>query len=281
MDQKPSQYFRRSGLLPHVEIRRANHSSACYHTHTHDEFSVGVIDAGTAVHLKGSRSQMVHQGMMVMINPGDAHSCNPGAGQPWSYRMLFIEAGWIGRLQARLCRSASADYRPFSVASGNGALAYQHFDALFGALEREEDALGAEEALMVFLMTHCFDERSLRPTLTSQPQAQLGRARQLILDQLTDKLTLEDMAEASGLSPYHLIRSFKQAYGQTPHAFLLDQRINRAKQLLKRGHSMVEVALQLGFADQSHFQRNFKKRHALTPLVYQRALADNALTSLG
>ncbi len=93
------------------------------------------------------------------------------------------------------------------------------------------------------------------------------------MDQLTDKVTLGAIAEASGLSPYHLIRSFKQAYGQTPHAFQLDQRINRAKQLLKRGNTIVAVAQQLGFADQSHFQRHFKKRHAVTPKAYQRLTA--------
>jgi AraC-like DNA-binding protein len=68
------------------------------------------------------------------------------------------------------------------------------------------------------------------------------------------------------------LRSFKQAYGQTPHAFQLDQRINQGKQLLKRGGSLADVAHSLGFADQSHFQRHFKRRHAVTPRVYQQSL---------
>nr|WP_231665501.1 MULTISPECIES: helix-turn-helix domain-containing protein [unclassified Pseudoalteromonas] len=57
-----------------------------------------------------------------------------------------------------------------------------------------------------------------------------------------------------------MIRSFKQTYGLSPHAYQLDKRIKKAKNLLKSGHSIIETSHLLGFADQSHLQRNFKKR---------------------
>lgn len=273
MNQINSQVFKRSALLPQVEMRRANHSLACYHTHTHDEFSVGVIDAGSAVCRRGKRQQTLQQGTVVVINPGDAHSCNPRADQAWSYRMLFINARWLGSLQADLPGSSSGDYRPLAAVSAPAARAYAQFDALFDTLEREDDeAWGLEEKLIEFLMAPGLGDGGWA-LASSTPQSQLGRAREMILDQLEGKITLDDVAQVAGLSRYHLIRSFKQAYGQTPHAFQLDQRINRAKHLLKQGNTMVDVAQQLGFADQSHFQRNFKKRHAVTPMHYQRSLA--------
>lgn len=207
-----------------------------------------------------------------MINPGDAHSCNPAAGQRWSYRMLFIDAGWMGRLQAGIPGLAAGDYTPFASTSSGTAACYQQFDALFETLEQVQSPMAAEEKLICFLMRHCFGQHELRLDRSS-PQGHLERAKELIMDQLTDKVTLAAIANVSGLSSYHLIRSFTQAYGQTPHAFQLDQRINRAKQLLKRGNTIVDVAQQLGFADQSHFQRHFKNRHAVTPKVYQRSLA--------
>ena len=262
-------YFRRSQLLPHVEMRRANQSAACYHTHSHDEFSVGVIDAGTASYRNRQQQTRIHAGMSVMINPGDAHSCNPDPGQRWSYRMLFMDARWMAHLQTEVQGLAVGDYAPFAQSSSAAPACKQAFDALFHTLEQDENPLAADEQLVCFLMTHCFDPAAFEPD-RRQPQSQLQRAKELILDQLAENITLASMAETSGLSPYHLIRSFKQAYGQTPHAFQLDQRINRGKQLLKQGQTIVDVALQLGFADQSHFQRHFKKRHALTPKVYQR-----------
>ncbi|MFV0489470.1 MAG: helix-turn-helix transcriptional regulator, partial [Vibrio fluvialis] len=76
-------------------------------------------------------------------------------------------------------------------------------------------------------------------------------------------------ANEVGVSPYHLIRTFKQYFGLSPHAYLMDERIKRAKQLLKQGETIVDTSLALGFADQAHFQRSFKSRIALTPKKYQ------------
>lgn len=58
MSQDASLYLRRSGVLPYVEMRRAERSCPCYQTHTHDEFSLGVIDAGTATYRNGHRRQI-------------------------------------------------------------------------------------------------------------------------------------------------------------------------------------------------------------------------------
>ena len=83
-------------------------------------------------------------------------------------------------------------------------------------------------------------------------------------------VTLEDLARQCDMDAFQLIRKFKAAFGQSPHAFQLDQRINLSKRLLKQGHSLAEVAFRLGFADQAHFQRHFKKRHAISPSAYLR-----------
>ena len=270
MSQEGSLYFRRSGPLPHVEMRRADSSCVCYQTHTHDEFSLGVVDAGSATHRNRNGPKTIRQGTTVLINPGEAYSCNPDAGQRWSYRMLFIEAGWMGRLQADLPGVSGGDPAFFAVENHDAPAVYHHFDSVFTALEQGENPLAADEKLICFLMRHALAHAD-RPRGRHRPEGQLKRAKEIIMDQLSDNVTLTTMADASGLSPYQLIRRFKQTYGQTPHAFQLDQRINRGKQLLKRGHTIAEVALQLGFADQSHFQRHFKKRHAVTPKVYQGA----------
>lgn len=262
-------YFRRSGLLPQVEMRRAQQSAACYHTHTHDEFSLGVVDSGTALYRNGRWQDSIHAGCTVLINPGDAHACNPDNGQHWSYRMLFMDAGWVGGLQADIDGAAEVGFVPFAARSSRSPQAYAAFHRLFTLLEHNADPLAADEALLQLLALHGVD----LPSPTRAPPLPLQKARELILDQLGDTLRLDTIANVAGLSPFHLVRSFKQAYGLSPHAFQLDQRINRGKQLLKRGETLVSVAHSLGFADQSHFQRHFKHRHAVTPKVYQQALA--------
>lgn len=211
-----------------------------------------------------------------MMNPGDPHACNPCMGQPWSYRMLFIDAAWVAQWQDSVPGLLpSGDWAPFGQISRTGTASYQAFERLFHTLTQPRDPLDAEERLAGFLWDHCFAPTQPAPATTA-PCAQLQalrplqRTREFILDQLAETLTLDALAQESGLNRYHLIRSFKQAYGQTPHAFQLDQRINHAKHLLRQGLALADVAHALGFADQSHFQRHFKKRHALTPRAYQQ-----------
>lgn len=263
------QELRRSALLPHVEMRRVVHGATCYDTHSHDEFSFGVVDAGRASYRNHRHQAAIHQGMAVFFNPGDAHACNPHRGQVWSYRMLFVDAAWVARLQAENAWHGSGDYAPFTLRHSSAPQIYRRFDRLFNALEQGDSAEAADAQLLDFLLTHCFAQPQ---AALAQPTGALQRTRDCILDQLADNLTLDALAHTAGLSRYHLVRSFKQAYGQTPHAFQLDQRINQGKQLLKRGGSLADVAHSLGFADQSHFQRHFKRRHAVTPRVYQQSL---------
>jgi AraC-like DNA-binding protein len=71
------------------------------------------------------------------------------------------------------------------------------------------------------------------------------------------------------MSRYHFIRAFQREVGMTPHAWQLDLRINAARGLLDQGEPLADLALRLGFADQSHFQRAFKQRVAATPGDYQ------------
>jgi AraC-like DNA-binding protein len=263
------QELRRSARLPHVEMRRVMQATTCYDTHSHDEFSFGVVDAGHATYRNHRHQAAIHQGISVFFNPGDAHACNPRPGQPWSYRMLFVDAAWVARLQAESAWHGGGDYAPFTLRHSNAPRVYQQFDQLFNALEQDHNAEATDAQLADFLLTHCFAQPR---AAQAQPTGALKRTRDCILDQLANNLTLDDLAHTAGLSRYHLLRSFKQAYGQTPHAFQLDQRINQGKQLLKRGGSLADVAHSLGFADQSHFQRHFKRRHAVTPRVYQQSL---------
>ena len=259
--------FKKCEALPFVTLCRANGSSACYHIHSHDEFSFGVIDAGEADYRNMRHQHHIGAGTTVTINPGDAHSCNPRAGR-WSYRMLFVDTAWVGSLQQEMCGSA-LDYLPFAGQLVDDSGSFAQFAEIFESLSQADNTLAAESLLMAFFERHFAPDSSAGSRRVLIEQRGLARVRELLLDRLDANVSLDELSAASGLSRYHLIRSFKQQYGQSPHAFQLDHRINRAKGLLERGDSLSDTALQLGFADQSHFQRHFKKRLAVTPKQYQ------------
>ncbi|MGF1725369.1 AraC family transcriptional regulator [Photobacterium nomapromontoriensis] len=261
-------HIQQSRLLPMVELRQAKNSNACYHRHSHDEFSFGVIDSGSACYQNLGQSYAVSAGDNVTINPGDIHACNPDEGE-WSYRMLFVDSLWIGLLQQELFATSGFDYHGFPHHYEQGLVYSRQFDHLYAVLQDNVDLLAAETALIEYLATIFIPNKNREAKHDTLPTTQLKQAREILCDELDVNRSVTELAEQVGLGRFQLIRSFTKQYGTSPHAFLLDEKIKRGRALLKQGTSISEASLQLGFADQSHFHRHFKKRVALTPKQFQ------------
>ncbi len=99
---------------------------------------------------------------------------------------------------------------------------------------------------------------------------QLRKAVEFMRERLADDLPLVMIASSAGLSPFHFARRFKQATGSAPHQYLIRQRIDRARHLLAHTRvSLVEVAQQCGFCDQSHLTNHFRRITGMTPRRYR------------
>ena len=130
----------------------------------------------------------------------------------------------------------------------------------------------AAHMLAVHLVRHYTSERGtikdLSQGLTDQ---QMRRVMDFVQAHLEQDLSLESLAHQTGFSPYHFTRLFRHATGESPHQFVLRQRIERARHLLKeRDVPLAHVARESGFADQSHFTQVFKRQFGLTPRAYRQ-----------
>lgn len=96
--------------------------------------------------------------------------------------------------------------------------------------------------------------------------------KKLILEAPEKMLTIHDMAKYINISPYHMIRQFREVCGLTPHQFQIQCRVRRAQRLLQEGKSVVEAAYETGFYDQSHFDRCFRRIVRVTPNEYKAAI---------
>lgn len=259
--------FTRHAQLPHLELRTSTQVRDCYQTHTHAEYSFGTVDAGQALYSYGPQRVALHPGMTVMMEPGLAHACNPSLDQPWSYRMLYVHADWVHQSfvpfdpQARSQRLALVQHHSDKPA------VYHALSSLLHSLAQAPNALEVDEKLLLFLEQHALIPRGPEGHLPPN-SSRLHAVRDLIHAQVECNFSLEQLAQVSGLDGFQLIRKFKHAFGQTPHAYQIDLRLNTAKQLIRQGAPLADVAHQLGFADQAHFQRLFKQRHATTPKNY-------------
>jgi len=113
-------------------------------------------------------------------------------------------------------------------------------------------------------------------SLTSDANSNFSPAqRQRIIDLvescLGENLSLEDMAASIGFSQFHFSRQFKAEFGLAPYAYVLRKRISKAQEMLRKGNAPLKVvALDCGFADQSHFSRTFRKMTGATPAEFRR-----------
>lgn len=100
------------------------------------------------------------------------------------------------------------------------------------------------------------------------PKHKLHQATEYINDSLDQDLNLADLAAIVQMSPFHFARLFKQSTGLAPHQFVIRCRVERAKELLMRGEmAIADIAAEVGFANQSHLNRHFKRIVGFTPKV--------------
>jgi len=127
------------------------------------------------------------------------------------------------------------------------------------------------EALSTALVVHLLREHGAsvlgqRRQYGGLPRDKLARAVEYIRDQLDTDLTVSGIAQAVYMSPYHFTRLFKESTGQSPYQYVVDARVRKAKELLTTGKFTIsEVAHHVGFVDQSHLTRHFKRVFGLTP----------------
>jgi AraC-like DNA-binding protein len=100
----------------------------------------------------------------------------------------------------------------------------------------------------------------------------LRRIRDYVEEHLTENIELEALAEIAGLSKWHFARAFKQSVGTPPHFYLIQRRLEKAQELLAETElSLAQIALKIGFSDQSHFSRRFRMFLGVTPTSFRRS----------
>jgi AraC family transcriptional regulator len=128
----------------------------------------------------------------------------------------------------------------------------------------------AQTMAVQMLRGHCSGISVRAPSTVTQSVPKLGRIVEYIDAALDGELTLDVMAEVTGMNLFHFARTFRRQFGETPHRYVLRRRIDRARRLLSETETpLVEIALACGFASQSHFTSTFRRLVGLTPSQYR------------
>src|ERR1700732_2141214 len=136
-----------------------------------------------------------------------------------------------------------------------------------------------EQAMAVALVNgHAVRHRPVQLYRGGLGSARLRRVKELVHAKMEDDLSLDEMAESVGLSTAHFARMFRKSTGETPHQFVLRQRLERAKLMLRAPDARVlDVAVACGFKTQQHFAQVFRDVCGLTPTEYRQNLVGSRL----
>jgi AraC-like DNA-binding protein len=261
--------YLRTDSLPGVELLVARNNSRIWRLF-HERYCVCACSvAATTWNYRGKTNFTGDNGIGLM-EPGEIH-CVKSSLRPSNFKAFFIDREVVAEFAQEAGLSGAPHFRVAQISA----------PALFAALERAassmaagEDSMDQQVSFVNFLAGVLgYAEKAPRNAEGGHAHAAIRRARDIIQARFNETVTLAELAAASHLSRFHLVRSFASGLGLPPHAYQIHVRIERARELLQKGMHSGQVASLVGFSDQSHFTRHFKTIMRVTPSQYARGVA--------
>lgn len=264
--------FWRDPAFNDLELLQATYVTHRFAPHTHEGYAIGVIESGAERFKYRGSSHLAPQGSVVAVNPGEVHTGAAAIERGWSYRMFYPDVSLVQRAASPdETRTLDVPFFPSPVIHDPllaGMLSQLHL-----ALATSPSTLERESRLTWtfahLVMRHADTHLIERPTRGGRSIVQ--HVRTYLEDHATENVSLDQLADLVRLSPFHLLRVFRETVGLPPHSYLTQLRVTRAKRLIASSMPLAEVAGAVGFSDQSHLTRHFKALVGVTPGQYARA----------
>lgn len=252
--------------LPGVVVHRGTHVLDEFEPHFHDEAQITFIRGGGRVQIADRRRHEVGAGDLFVIPSGEVHGGASRGGEGWSFAAIYCSPHALAE--------SMADVADEPGVRGRGlALQVAHDGAGGAAVLALAEALGssslAAQTGWISLLAHLL-RGGATPSAPRRERALVRKVRAYLDEHLAASVSLDQLTAVAQVSKEYLVRSFTADVGQPPHAYQVNARVERAKQLLLRGDAISEVALALGFHDQSHFTRHFRRIVGVPPGRFSR-----------
>ena len=260
-----------SRALGGVEFLRARFTSHRFAPHIHPFFAVGAVERGACRIWHRGTSHEARPGDLVLINPGDPHSTDPALPAEWEYCALYFSAGTAAAWGARTAPGDALHLR--GVVGRDEGLAAR-LVALCRQLADDPEGRGGESGFGA-LVRDLFARFGARPEAGLPPDQvrPAVRVRRYIDAHFAELIRIDALAEVAGQSPCHVIHAFTREFGMPPYTYLTQVRVARACELLREGRPVSDTAFTVGFHDQSHLTRFFKRIVGVPPGLFARAVA--------
>ncbi len=254
-------------ILKHTVFENIDNSNGLFTKHFHETYTIGLTHEGLFKSVNSNVSSLSYKSSTRVINPYEIHY---GDSKSWKYTNFYPSVELLSKIYEDIFFEKKVPI--FQKHIIEDIQLYNLLLKLFQSIYNELDTMQVETDLINALSylikeyTHTtkkydnlFDEKKI-----------VTNSTEYINDSLDSNISLDEIAKQSSLSKYHFLRVFKKNIGLTPHSYIVMQRINKAKELIIHGQSLMDASINVGFSDQSHFIRNFRKMYGYSPKTLLR-----------
>ncbi len=255
------------------EVLHARFGAHAYPRHTHDDWTVFLVDDGAVRYHLDRHGHVAAPRMVSILPPGVTHDGRPATSKGYRKRVLYVDTSVLGESLVGAAVDEPAIVDPDLVAE---------LEAVHAALACPDDALAAETRFVAAAAR-------IRAAL-GDPNAVVGpsdarRAGESLRDALDahvfERFTLADAAMEAGWSAAHAAQAFSTTFGISPHAYVVGRRLDAARDRILAGEPLADVATVLGFFDQAHLTRQFRRFLGTTPRRFAKGDEGRRTTTVG
>ena len=236
--------------------------------HFHEYYVIGFIESGQRRLSCKNKEYIIGPGDILMFNPLDNHTYEQIDHKTLDYRSINIKIEVMKGLVEEITGNG---YLPcFIIPVAYRSEQVELLKELHKMIMENEEGFGKEEACYLLIEQLIGEYAKPYEDVKADPvHTGIEKVCEYLESNLSERITLDDLSSISSINKYSLLRSFTKIKGITPYCYLETIRVNESKRLLEIGMEPLEVAIQTGFSDQSHFINFFKKFIGLTPKQYQ------------
>lgn len=252
-----------------VGLLHAYYIQHAYPRHSHDYYVISLIERGRQSFTHKGTKHSTPAGGVILINPGAVHTGEAADEHGFELRSIYPSLTLMKTAAFELTGRQQAiplfkDVRIDDRWAANAIL------RLHKAIAQDASILEGEVRILstlTQLIKRYADISSTEKSLGKEKRV-TQQVRQYIEDCFAEEITLNQLSQYAGLSPYYLLRVFRKEVGMPPYTYLESVRIRHAQRLIETGKPLAEVAATVGFSSQSHLTRHFKKIIGTTPGQY-------------
>jgi AraC-like DNA-binding protein len=270
MANEPSPWqvkFWRVAYLNDLELMHGSNITHDYPQHIHETYCIVIVLRGEETHICRNMRHKALPGSILLINAEEPHSSKSVGTE---YRIIYASAKILGRIgldvlgrNFETVHFRNPIFHDRSVFHSLLKLHLKLEQNISSPLEQESEIISTIGSL---LARHAEYNSVLQPVGKELRYTEV--VRNYLRAHYSENITLSELASLTNLSPFHLLRSFREHVGVPPHEYQTQVRITHAGRLIRLGRPISEAALETGFFDQSHLSRHFKRITGMTPGYY-------------